>query len=246
MAELVAATSRLLVFALNGRRVDLPEVDPSLTLLTYLRTQTPFRGTKRGCGEGGCGACVVFVSRYNPRTKQVDEMTVNSCLALLCSFNGCAITTTEGLGSQQSSHHAIHKRMSGFHASQCGFCTPGMTMALYGTLRKSGCKSNSSKLQLTAADAERSIAGNICRCTGYRPLLDVCKSFCDQVDVEDLGLRHFPEQNGGLPPYDSSRDPIFPQFLIEECEGRDSHQNGDDVSLRMFFLHLSPWFSILP
>lgn len=214
------ATSRPLVFAVNGARVEVSEPDPSLTLLTYLRTRTPFRGTKRGCGEGGCGACVVLVSRYNPGTQQVDETTVNSCLALLCSLHGCAITTTEGLGSQQSGHHAIHKRMAGFHASQCGFCTPGMTMALYGTLRNSpGCK-------LTAGDAERSIAGNICRCTGYRPLLDACKSFCDQVDVEDLGLHHFPD---GLPPYKPSFDPVFPQFLIEElCEGaRDSHQNGD-------------------
>lgn len=230
---------RPLVFALNGARVELPEVDPSITLLTYLRTKTTFRGTKRGCGEGGCGACVVFMSRYNPKTKEVEEITVNACLALLCSFDGCAITTTEGLGSLQSGHHAIHKRMSGFHASQCGFCTPGMTMALYGKLRNARCKSkpksnsNSQKLQLTAAEAERSIAGNICRCTGYRPLLDACKSFCHEVDVEDLGLHHF---DGGVPAYDSDRDPVFPQFLIEECEARGSrisHQNGDHFSVSM-------------
>ncbi|KAG0562492.1 hypothetical protein KC19_9G150900 [Ceratodon purpureus] len=238
MAEVAAAAAavavaRPLVFALNGARVELPEVDPALTLLTFLRTKTVFRGTKRGCGEGGCGACVVFVSRYNNRIKKMEEMTVNSCLTLLCSLDGCAITTTEGLGNQQLGHHAIHKRMSGFHASQCGFCTPGMTMALYGALRNSISKScensqeDGSKLQLSAAEAERAIAGNLCRCTGYRPLLDTCKSFSDEVDIDDLGLREFYEENG-LPPYDPTRDPIFPQFLIEEYEARESleRENG--------------------
>lgn len=182
---------------------------------------------------GGCGACVVFVSRYNKRCKKMEEMTVNSCLTLLCSLDGYAITTTEGLGNQESGHHAIHKRMSGFHASQCGFCTPGMTMALYGTLRNSISKSREnaqadrSKVHLTAAAAELAIAGNLCRCTGYRPLLDACKSFSDEVDLEDLGLREFHEENG-LPPYDPTRDPIFPQFLIEEYETRESleRENG--------------------
>jgi indole-3-acetaldehyde oxidase len=175
---------------------------------------------------------VVMVSRYDRRTKKVEEITVNSCLTLLCSLDGCAVTTTEGLGNQQTGHHAIHKRMSGFHASQCGFCTPGMTMALYGALRSSVAKSchkaeangAACNLPLTAAEAERAIAGNICRCTGYRPLLDTCKSFCANVDVEDLGLRQFPDQNE-LPAYDSSRDPAFPPFLIAECDARDIHSH---------------------
>ena len=205
------------------------------------------------CFLGGCGACVVFVSRYNKRSKTIEEMTVNSCLTLLCSLDGCAITTTEGLGNQQLGHHAIHKRMAGFHASQCGYCTPGMTMALYGTLRNSISKScensqaDGSKLQLTVAEAERAIAGNLCRCTGYRPLLDTCKSFSNEVDIEELGLRDFYEENG-LPPYDSTRDPIFPQFLIKEYEAREARERengGVSASLEngatrmLFFLKTS-------
>lgn len=196
---------------------------------------------------------MVFVSRYNNRSKKMEEMTVNSCLTLLCSLDGSAITTTEGLGNQQLGHHAIHKRMSGFHASQCGFCTPGMTMALYGALRNSISKAcensqgDGSKLKLSAAEAERAIAGNLCRCTGYRPLLDTCKSFSDEVHIEELGLRDFHEQNG-LPPYDPTRDPIFPQFLIKEYETRESleRENGgvsaslDNGATRTFFSHPNP------
>ena len=209
-----------------------------LVLIEFSRTSVRF--------VGGCGACVVMVSRYDPRTKNVEEITVNSCLTLLCSLDGCAVTTTEGLGNQQAGHHAIHKRMSGFHASQCGFCTPGMTMALYGTLRKSGSKScnkpeanGACNLPLTAAEAERAIAGNICRCTGYRPLLDTCKSFCADVDVEDLGMHQFQNKNE-LPVYDSTRDPVFPPFLVEECEAREtsSHDNHNVESAQSMILSL--------
>ena len=126
-------------------------------------------------------------------------------------------------------------------------------MALYGALRNSISKScensqeDGSKLQLSAAEAERAIAGNLCRCTGYRPLLDTCKSFSDEVDIDDLGLREFYEENG-LPPYDPTRDPIFPQFLIEEYEARESleRENGgvsaspDNGATRMFFPHANP------
>lgn len=88
-----------------------------------------------GCCSGGCGACVVMLARYNPETKEVKESSVNSCLVMLCSVDGCAITTTEGLCRDRNDFHAIHKRISAFHGSQCGFCTPGMAMAIYGCLK---------------------------------------------------------------------------------------------------------------
>jgi xanthine dehydrogenase iron-sulfur cluster and FAD-binding subunit A len=78
---------------------------------------------------------LVILSKYNPVTKEVKESSVNSCLVMLCSIDGCSVTTTEGLGNQRDGFHAIQKRLSAFHGSQCGFCTPGMTMAIYGRLK---------------------------------------------------------------------------------------------------------------
>ena len=80
---------------------------------------------------GGCGACVVLLSKHDPILDQVEDFTVSSCLTLLCSLNGCSITTSEGLGNSKDGFHPIHERFAGFHASQCGFCTPGMCMSLF-------------------------------------------------------------------------------------------------------------------
>ncbi|CAM6091193.1 unnamed protein product [Calypogeia fissa] len=265
---------RPLVFALNGERVALTEVDPRTTVLQYIRSQPNLQGTKFACGEGGCGACTVLLSKYDPTTKRVEELTINACLAPLCSIDGCAITTTEGLKKSKSEYHAIHKRLAGFHASQCGFCTPGMTMSIYGVLRKAACakadtrrgcgpsKSNghssmeacngnnnsSAVVPITTLDAIKSIAGNICRCTGYRPIMDTCKSFSGEVDVEDLGLNSFwasKEKADAtlLPHYNPEKDPKFPTFLIEELESRNKknsppnplnfeHEEGREATLK--------------
>ncbi|KAL3850234.1 hypothetical protein ACJIZ3_012116 [Penstemon smallii] len=174
-----------LVFHVNGERFEVAEVDPSTTLLEFLRTRTRFKSVKLGCGEGGCGACVVLLSKYDPLLKQTDNITVSSCLTLLCSVNGCSITTSEGLGNSKDGFHPIHQRFAGFHASQCGFCTPGMCMSLFSTLV------NSENSKLTVSEAEKSITGNLCRCTGYRPIADACKSFAADVDLEDLGINSF-------------------------------------------------------
>jgi aerobic-type carbon monoxide dehydrogenase small subunit (CoxS/CutS family) len=166
----------------------------------------------------------------------MEEMTINSCLTLLGSIDRCAITTTEGLGNQRTGLHPIHERLSGFHASQCGYCTPGMTMAIYGCLRKCApatthepCHENGHEKQrglsgLTDVDAERAVSGNICRCTGYRPILDACKSFASNVDLEDLGINEFTRASkGGSLPYDLSLDPVFPQFLLEDIDASERH-----------------------
>lgn len=199
---------------------------------------------------------MVALTKYNPETKEVKVSTVNSCLVLLCSIDGCAITTTEGLGNQRDGLHAIHKRFSAFHATQCGFCTPGMTMAIYGCLKhdqeEQQKNRTSSKVDgssytdesttkshctgPTAEKLERAIGGNICRCTGYRPILDVCKSFASDVDLEDLGLNTCWGNKSGahpskLPAYDPSADPEFPKFLIEELESRLQHKNSNEFEV---------------
>ena len=178
--------------------------------------------------SGGCGACVVLLSKYDPVLYQVDDFAVSSCLTLLCSINGCSITTTEGLGNIKNGFHPIHERFSGFHASQCGFCTPGMCMSFFSALV------NAQKTQrpepplgfskLKVSEAERAIAGNLCRCTGYRPIADACKSFAADVDMEDLGFNSFWRKGdsnevkiSSLPLYNHN-DKIctFPEFLKNE------------------------------
>ncbi|KAJ4903083.1 Abscisic-aldehyde oxidase [Raphanus sativus] len=204
-----------LEFAVNGERFKVNSVDPCTTLLDFLRLNTPFKSVKLACGEGGCGACLVILSKYDPDSDQVKEHSINSCLTLLCSVNGCSITTSEGLGNAKNGFHPIHTRLAGFHASQCGFCTPGMCISLYSALSNAPGPGGG----LTVSEAEKSVAGNLCRCTGYRPIVDACKSFAADVDIEDLGLNSFWRKGDSkeammksLPPYNHLLT-TFPEFL---------------------------------
>ncbi|MCD7452729.1 aryl-alcohol oxidase 2 [Datura stramonium] len=223
-----ALKNGILVFAVNGQRFEIPSVDPSTTLLQFLRTETCFKSPKLGCGEGGCGACVVLLSKYDPQLKQVEDFSVSSCLTLLCSLNGCAITTSDGLGTTKDGFHSIHERFAGFHASQCGYCTPGMCMSFFSALINADKGNNTDPppgfSKLTASEAEKSIAGNLCRCTGYRPIADACKTFTADVDIEDLGLNSFWKKEDSrdikvskLPPYNPSKNfSTFPTSLRSE------------------------------
>lgn len=172
---------------------------------------------------GGCGACLVILSKYDPDSDQVKEHSINSCLTLLCSVNGCSITTSEGLGNAKNGFHPIHTRFAGFHASQCGFCTPGMCISLYSALSNAPGPGGG---RLTVSEAEKSVAGNLCRCTGYRPIIDACKSFADDVDIEDLGLNSFWKKGDSkevmlksLPPYNHLLT-TFPEFLKKTSDVR--------------------------
>ncbi|KAB2080642.1 hypothetical protein ES319_A05G079700v1 [Gossypium barbadense] len=221
-----------LVFAVNGKRFELfdSDIHPSTTLLEFLRSHTHFKSVKLGCGEGGCGACVVLLSKYDPVLDQVEDSTVSSCLTLLCSLNGCSITTAEGVGNSKDGFHPIQERFVGFHASQCGFCTPGMCVSLYSALVNAD-KTNRPKprpgfSKLTVTEAEKAIAGNLCRCTGYRPIADACKSFSADVDMEDLGYNSFWKKGESdevkmsrLPAYNHNHaSSKFPEFLKKEIK----------------------------
>lgn len=128
-----------------------------------------------------------MLSKYKTILKQVESFSVSSCLTLLSSINGCSVTTSEGLGNSKDGFHLIHRRFAGFHASRCGFCTPGMCMLLFSALNNADKAGSSCTLpgfsNLTVAEAEKAIVGNICRCTGYRPIADACKNFAADVDL---------------------------------------------------------------
>ncbi|CAH8390733.1 unnamed protein product [Eruca vesicaria subsp. sativa] len=150
--------------------------------------------------------------RYDPILKNVEDFTVSSCLTLLCSVNHCSITTSEGLGNSRDGFHSIHNRFTGFHASQCGFCTPGMSVSLFSALLDS---TKSSSQEFTVREAEKAVSGNLCRCTGYRPIMDACKSFASDVDIEDLGFNSFCKKGDySLPRFVCT----FPEFLKDEIK----------------------------
>ncbi|KAM7259417.1 hypothetical protein ACFE04_015158 [Oxalis oulophora] len=234
-------TSRsYLLFAVNGQRFQLSNpVDPTTTLLEFLRSQTSFKSVKLGCGEGGCGACVVLLSKYDPLLDKVDDFTVSSCLTLLCSVDGCSITTSEGLGNSKDGFNSIHKRIAGFSATQCGFCTPGMCVSLCSALVNAEKTDRPNPPQgfskLTVSEAEKAILGNLCRCTGYRPIADTCKSFASDVDMEDLGFNSFwkkgetkEEMVSKLPLYKPGNVNTFPEFLKKEIKSTGNLDLGSN------------------
>ncbi|CAK7219419.1 hypothetical protein SBRCBS47491_003837 [Sporothrix bragantina] len=148
-------------FYLNGTRVVLDEIDPEVTLLEYLRGIG-------GCGEGGCGACTVVISQYNPTTRSIYHASVNACLAPLASVDGKHVITIEGIGNVKQPH-PVQERVARGNGSQCGFCTPGIVMSLYALLRNND--------RPTEHEIEEAFDGNLCRCTGYRSILDSAQTF---------------------------------------------------------------------
>mmetsp|Transcript_48329 Transcript_48329/g.127956 ORF Transcript_48329/g.127956 Transcript_48329/m.127956 type:complete len:1342 (-) Transcript_48329:125-4150(-) len=158
MAELDG--TRGLTLFVNGERRELTNVDPEQTLLEYLRAQG-LTGTKLGCGEGGCGSCTVVCSRR--ASGKVHHFSINACLATICEMDGTHITTVEGLANADAGVlHPISKAISDSHGSQCGYCTPGIIMSMYGLWVRG---------PFDVADIEHRMDGNLCRCTGYRPIL---------------------------------------------------------------------------
>ncbi|CAF0826619.1 unnamed protein product [Adineta ricciae] len=169
-----------LLFYVNGKQIIEHHVEPDWTLLWYLRNKLNLTGSKLGCGEGGCGACTVMISQCIDRQSgYIEHRTVNACLAPICSVDGCHVITVEGLGSVAKSNlHPAQSRLAEMYGSQCGFCTPGIVMSLYGTVTSS----NHSPSSITMHDIEEAFDGNLCRCTGYRPILDAAKSFAKDIN----------------------------------------------------------------
>jgi len=172
-------------FILNGRLCEVSGLAPTMTLLQYLRGPARLCGTKEGCAEGDCGACTVMVARLE-KDGTAHYRSINACIALLPSLDGRQIVTVEHLRSLSGGAlHPVQQAMVDCHASQCGFCTPGFVMALTNELH------NNPKADDTAI--HDAISGNLCRCTGYRPILDAARRAKDmpRVDIpaDVAGLR---------------------------------------------------------
>ncbi|MBN9515513.1 MAG: xanthine dehydrogenase small subunit [Alphaproteobacteria bacterium] len=148
-----------LSFTLNDQPIEIMGVSPMTTLLDWLRDHRGLRGTKEGCAEGDCGACTVVLERGDGRRE-----AVNSCIALLGQVDGLSVRTVEGLRSADGRAHPVQVAMAEADATQCGFCTPGFVMSAY-AFAAGGEKADPD----TVHDA---LAGNLCRCTGYRPIVE--------------------------------------------------------------------------
>ncbi|XP_066474776.1 xanthine dehydrogenase/oxidase [Tiliqua scincoides] len=158
-----------LVFFVNGKKVVEKNVDPETTLLTYLRRKLGLCGTKLGCGEGGCGACTVMISKFDTFQEKIIHYSANACLFPICALHHVAVTTVEGIGSTKTRLHPVQERIAKSHGSQCGFCTPGIVMSMYTLLRN--------QPQPNMEEIEDAFQGNLCRCTGYRPILEGYRTF---------------------------------------------------------------------
>ncbi|XP_076722928.2 aldehyde oxidase 4 isoform X2 [Callospermophilus lateralis] len=219
-----------LIFFVNGRKVIEKNADPEVNLLFYVRKNFRLTGTKYGCGGGGCGACTVMVSRYNPKTKKIHHYPVTACLVPICSLYGAAVTTVEGVGSIKTRIHPVQERLAKCHGTQCGFCSPGMVMSIYTLLRNHP--------EPTPEQIMEALGGNLCRCTGYRPIIESGKTFCVEssvcqlkgsgkccMDQDEQALKNRQEKictklydEDEFQPLDPSQEPIFPPELIRMAE----------------------------
>jgi xanthine dehydrogenase small subunit len=152
-------------FLLNGERVDAAGVSPQMTLLEFLRAGRGLTGTKEGCAEGDCGACTVVLAEREGGG--VAWKPVNACIRLLPSVDGKAVFTVESLAAADDRLHPVQQALVDCHASQCGFCTPGFAMSLFGLYK--------SAREPSRPAIEDALSGNLCRCTGYRPIVDAAQ-----------------------------------------------------------------------
>ena len=157
-------------FIRRGERVALENVPPERTLLELLREDLACTGTKEGCAEGDCGACTVVLGEAEKGTLRL--RAVNSCIRLAHSIDGMALWTVEDIAAHNGQLHPAQQAMVACHASQCGFCTPGFVMSLFSMYHNHVSKGES----VTRTMAQEELSGNLCRCTGYRPILEAAQT----------------------------------------------------------------------
>lgn len=153
-------------FILNDQDVVLDEISATRTLLDFLRLDKRMTGSKEGCAEGDCGACTVLVGRVSGG--ELSYQSVNACICFVGSLDAAHVVTVEHLSAANGPLHPVQQAMVEHHGSQCGFCTPGIVMSLYGMWMHNADPS--------VNDIEVALQGNLCRCTGYAPIIKAGQS----------------------------------------------------------------------
>ena len=163
-------TTNSINFLRRGEVVTLPNVSPTRTLLQVLREDLNCTSVKEGCNEGDCGACTVVLGEAVEG--QVQYRAVNSCIRFAHSVDGMAVWAAEDIVANDGSLHPAQQAMVDWHGSQCGFCTPGFVMSLFGMYQNRVCRGQ----KISREQAIEDLSGNLCRCTGYRPILDAAQA----------------------------------------------------------------------
>lgn len=173
-----------LQFVRRGERVTLHDVPPERTLLEVLREDLGCSAVKEGCGEGDCGACTVVLAE--PKCGGLHYKAINSCIRLAHSVHGLAVWTAQDLAAPAGGLHPCQQAMVDCHGSQCGFCTPGFVMSLFGMYQNRVLAGETVSREVAQAD----LSGNLCRCTGYRPIFDAAVAMAElpRVAVDEAAV----------------------------------------------------------
>src|SRR5258706_6787884 len=172
-------------FLLDGNVVSVADVAPTRTVLNYLRENLLRTGTKEGCAEGDCGACTVVIAELDG--DEVRTRTVNACLQFVPVLDGKALFTVESLRQPDGSLHPAQAAMVTCHGSQCGFCTPGFVMSLWELYQHNQAAGS----RPGERDIRTALTGNLCRCTGYRPIIEAGHRMFELpvVELDRAGLK---------------------------------------------------------
>jgi xanthine dehydrogenase small subunit len=162
-------------FLLDGKLIELDRVEPTRTVLQYLREDLLRMGCKEGCAEGDCGACTVVIADLTDDA--LEYHAINACIQFLPTLDGKALFTVESLKADDGSLHPVQQSMVDYHGSQCGFCTPGFVMSMFALYKNNPAP--------TRAEIDDALSGNLCRCTGYRPIIDACIHMYDYTAPPD-------------------------------------------------------------
>ena len=166
-------------FLLGHEPRELRRLDPNLTVLNYLREVERRRGTKEGCAEGDCGACTVVLGELEG--DRIRYRAVNACILFAPQLDGKQLITVEHLRRPDGSLHPVQQAMVECHGSQCGFCTPGFVMSLFALYHEDRAPSRQRILDV--------LAGNLCRCTGYRPIVDAARRMYEIGEGDQFSAR---------------------------------------------------------
>jgi xanthine dehydrogenase small subunit len=214
-------------FQLNGQWRTENAISPTMTLLDYLRQNARLTGTKEGCAEGDCGACTVAVGLPQEDGKIIYR-AVNSCLVLVPQVDGLPVITVEGLAQPDGTLHSVQQALIEADATQCGFCTPGFAMAMFAFAH-----GNEDRDDDTIHEA---LAGNLCRCTGYRPIVEACRTM--RADPPGCG---FADKTGQAASEYRSGSQVYlaPHNLDELLKAKAKHPDaivlggGTDLGIRV-------------
>jgi len=217
-------------FILSGQIEEVSNCDPTQTVLEYLRETKSLTGTKEGCAEGDCGACTVVVGELHENG--VRYRSVNSCIQFLPTLDGKQLLTVEDLSQANGPLHGVQQAMVDQHGSQCGFCTPGIVMSLFSMFQ------NRAGYDITKNEIELGLAGNLCRCTGYAPIVRAAKQALasKHSDFVTASEQSTIEQLRSIQPTEAlqikhaDRQYYAPCSIGELCEILDAHPGATMVA----------------